>query len=184
MEIDLSCNDKGIFVKDNITLGQWHHILVRKHDDSYDVFVDGVLCVSNRTHKPQVSGYSTGVCFLSAPNNNNYIPCVLSGILAYNKALSDIKVKSHTNYNSVYRIRGTVTLMGNPTNAIVRVYSHDTGKLLIEVESDPLTGVYVADLLSNERLDVFVFRKQDENVKFRSYGYIVPHEMDDKTYSI
>ena len=69
--------------------------------------------------------------------------------------------------------------MGNPTDATIRIYSHDSGKLLGEVTSHPVTGVYIFDLLSNERVDVFAFHKHDATVKFRAYGFIVPYEQLD-----
>lgn len=184
IEIDLSCERKYIFIADDIRLNEWHHIIVRKNGDTYNVWIDGIECLYDYTHKTNARGSSTGASFLSAQNDNNYISAYLSTIIVYPKALSDLKIMAHSNYDSVYRIRGTVTLMGNPTNAVIRLYSHATGELLEEVESDPLTGVYMADLLSNERLDVFVWHRQDESVKFRAYGYLVPYEQDDSPFSI
>lgn len=183
IEIALSANDR-IQVTDNMTYGDWHHIIVRKTSDSYDVWVNGERKITAYNHTAIANGYSTGVCFLSAPSNSDYIAAELSTAIFYPRSLSDMKILAHTKYDSVYRIRGTVTLMGNPTDAVVRVYSHELGDLLGETNSNPLTGVYVLDLLSNEKVDLFVFKRNDATVKFRSYGFIVPYEINENPYNL
>lgn len=183
IEITLSADDK-IQVPGILTYGDWHHIIVRKKGDYYDVWVDGMKKITSFHHVAEANGYSTGVCFLSAPCNSDYIAAELSTAIFYPRSLSDMKILTRTKYDSVYRIRGTVTLMGNPTDAVVRVYSHESGVLLGETNSNPLTGVYVLDLLSNEKVDLFVFKRDDVTVKFRSYGFIVPYEIDDNPYNL
>lgn len=179
MEMDLASTDIQIQIADNITFNEWHHLVIRKQGDKYCVWIDGNMVLEDYNHRADPQSGTTGVHFLSSPFHHHYLSADLSTLTTYPRALSNEKIQAHCNYDTVYRIRGTVTLMGNPTDATIRIYSHDSGKLLGEVTSHPVTGVYIFDLLSNERVDVFAFHKHDSTVKFRAYGFIVPYEQLD-----
>ena len=79
-------------------------------------------------------------------------------------------------------MRGTVVLNGNPHVATIRVYHHVNGSLLEETKSDGQTGVWHVDLTTNMAVDMVVFDDENQNIRTRAYGRIIPYEMPDSVY--
>ncbi len=69
--------------------------------------------------------------------------------------------------------------MGNPVAATLRFYKSNTGELIDEIDSDPVTGEYRKELFNNGNIDIMVFDKYNKNVRYRAYGPVAPAGFDD-----
>lgn len=98
----------------------------------------------------------------------------MSSVAIFNYAFDPQEIRMHYHYPLIYRIKGTVTLQGNPHQANVRAYRFLDGSLIREVLSDPATGEYECTLYDNSLVDLMVLNKQDRNIRYRAYGPITP----------
>jgi hypothetical protein len=98
--------------------------------------------------------------------------------------MSPKKIKAFHDYESIYIIRGSASLNGNPAKLDVRAYYHDTGELIASTKSNVETGVWIIYLLDNSAIDILILDHDDPTVKLKCYGPIIPSETDDQPYRI
>lgn len=168
---------------DNITRfqfndGHWHHIVVTRRNGVLEMWLDGVL------HGTTTAGVTTinrlGQLYLMGmmPGKLNTTG-MMSEFVLYNYALAPAQVRGHYAYALVYRIRGQVTLQGTPYQANVRVYNHQNGNQITQLQSNASDGNYIIELFDNSLIDLMVLNIQDQNVRYRAYGPITPAEHED-----
>lgn len=169
----VQCKSLGTY-NDN----KWHHLAVRRSGQDITLFVDGIVAGT----------VSSGVSYLEDPgqlmvfgdSSTSYAgPGAMCYFAIYNYALSDSQIECRSTYNVGYEIKGVVTLMGNPVEATLRFYKSNTGVLIGEIDSDPITGEYRKELFNNSSVDIMVFDKYNKNVRYRAYGPVAPAGFED-----
>lgn len=176
-------NGKVYSFRSDILDDKWHRVIIRKKGMEVDVYVDSTVHMKsfimelNPIH-PQVLTFGSG----NEPNTD--FPASFSEVIIYNKALTDIILLAHTNYDYLYRVAGQIVSGGQPVEMLVRVYSHNSGQLLAETWSDPLTGNYNVYLSGSEYVDLIVLDSIHETVKLRGIGVIDPSEVNDGVYTV
>lgn len=181
IEITLSNNIEPIQVSSNMD-AKWHSIYIVRNGNYMNIWFDGVKVVNDYYYVASTPTNAGGTSLLSSHLNISPIEASLSGLIIYNRALPEAKLRAFNDWESIYILRGTVTLNGNPTNALIRAYDFNTGGLIAETHSNPETGVYMMHLFDNSPLIVTVLDKEDTNVKIKAYGPIIPYEVDDQPY--
>lgn len=168
---------------DNITRfqfndGYWHHLVATRRSGVLELWLDGVL------HSSAPAPFSTmnrmGQMYLMGmmPGELNTTG-MMSEIALYSYAIAPAQVRAHYAYALVYRIRGQVTLQGVPYQANVRVYNHQSGNQIKQIQSNASDGNYIIELFDNSLIDLMVLNIQDKNVRYRAYGPITPAEHQD-----
>lgn len=171
-------NTASAFGDRNWCDGEWHHLCVVIAEDRLRVFIDMIeyeYVVSSKDY-PAFGSYRW--CFGSS-RNTGYSDVAISNLAIYHRALSRLQINTHYTYGIINRIRGIITLQGIPIAATIRAYNHITGRLEYETDSDPVTGEYEMSLLDNSRIDLMVFDKANENIRYRAVGPIEPDKYID-----
>lgn len=158
--------------------GLWHHVVIQRSGTTLLFWIDGELQDSKSSNVKSLGQPGQIILMDSAPGNLNAEGniCMLA---LYNYALQEQQIKARASYSNRYIVRGIVTLMGVPYQAVLRFYSHQTGKLIQELQSDPETGEYIAYFYNNNTIDILVFDKNDISVRYRAYGPITPSTISD-----
>ena len=186
LELVFSQDLPPVTVSSNLTSG-WHSIVIRRRGVFFDVWFDGERTVfEHRVEYPQeVRGtVKIGEYFFGSHLDIKPISGFLANFVVYQRALPEIKIKAFNAFESIYTIRGTATVNGNPAVLDIRVYSHTTGELITSEKSNPETGVWVCHLLTNEAIDIVALDHQDATIKVKSYGPILPSENNDEPYRL
>ena len=158
--------------------GYWHHVCVIMQNSRLKVYVDMVEYewVLNEGAYPYLSMSRWA---FGCSRNTGYSTVAISNFAIYWRALTPMQVNVHYTYGIINRIKGIVTLQGVPLAATVRAYNHETGRLAYETISDPVTGEYEMSLLDNSRIDLMVFDRGNENIRYRAVGPIEPDKYID-----
>lgn len=164
----------------NFADGQFHHVCAIKRGLIMELWIDGVKHGELDAPTFTVTSPGPGQIYLmgSMPgklNTTGNMSCVAT----YQRALDPQEIRIRTMYSQIYRIKGTVTLQGNPHQATVRALKHRTGELEREVLSDNNTGDYMIELYDNSLIDIMALNKQDRNIRYRVYGPITPTVFED-----
>lgn len=125
---------------------------------------------------------SIGSVFFGSHLDVKTIDGSLSNVIVYGYAMSILKIRAFNDFESIYTIRGSAALNGNPAKLDIRVYDHDSGVLVSSTKSNPETGVWAVKLLDNSVVDILVLDHNDPSVKLKCYGPVVPSELDDHPY--
>ena len=164
----------------NFSDGRFHHIVAIKRNNVMELWVDGLLHSSRSAPAQPVPTPGPGQIYLMAAMPGKLsTQGNMSSTAAYQYALDPWEVRSHYNYSQIYRIKGVVTLAGNPHRATVRALRNIDGQLVQEVQSDTSDGDYMINLNDNSLIDLMVLNKQDRNVRYRAYGPITPAVYED-----
>ena len=164
--------------------GKWHHIVVsRKSDGLLSLWLDGVLHDSSIEVTRSVDQPGQLMVMNSMPGrlHCNGSICKLA---YYPYTMQEQQIKSHFTYAITYRIRGIVTLLGVPYQAILRFYNSYSGEFIQELTSNPNTGEYEAIFYNNSNIDILVFSGSDLSVRYRAYGPVTPSEFLDLPVNI
>ena len=166
----------GTFFND----GMWHHVVAQRRGDFLELFVDGKLAVSERKALGPFLGFPSDIKLMGvAPGR---LSC--TGSMAYfamysGRTFSEFEVTSRYSYATIYRVRGNTTLRGIPYRANVRLYDYITGKLIDEMESASSDGLFQFYLKDNSLVNAYVAAMNDQNVRVRAFGPLVPAEIQD-----
>lgn len=164
----------------NFVDSQYHHFCVIRRGLMLELWIDGVkhaqseFALNSTTYPGPAQIYLMGMM----PGNLNttgYMSCVA----IYNYALDPAEVRMRNTFSLIYKIKGTVTLQGNPHQATIRALKHRTGHLEREVLSESDTGDYEIVLYDGSLIDLMALNKQDINIRYRVYGPIYPTAYED-----
>ena len=183
LEITFSNSIAPITLTNSLS-ADWHSIAIRKQGDFIDVWLDGKRVLYEQNVRFGDDNNHIGSSFLGSHLNITPIDGSLANIIVYNYAMSAKKIKSFHDYESVYIIRGSASLNGNPAKLDVRAYNHDNGELIASTKSNVETGVWIIYLLDNSAIDILILDHDDPTVKLKCYGPIIPSETDDQPYRI
>lgn len=162
----------------------WHSITIRKQGDFIDAWIDGKQVLYEQEYRFHDDANHIGSSFFGSHLNISPINGLLSNIIVYHYAMSTRKIRSFHDYESIYKIRGSASLNGNPANLDVRAYHHDSGELIAFTKSNVDTGVWIIHLLDNSAIDIMILDHDDPSVKLKCFGPVLPSEVDDKPYLI
>lgn len=164
----------------NFSDGQFHHFVCLRRGPTIELWIDGILHASKDAPVNPVPNPGPGQIYLmgAAPGDLNTTG-YMSACAVYQLSLDPAEIRARNLYSQIYRIRGTVTLQGNPHQATVRAIDHRSGNLVREVLSDSNTGDYTIELYNNSLIDLMALNKQDRNIRYRVYGPITPSVFDD-----
>lgn len=158
--------------------GYWHHLVAIRRGSMIELWIDGVLHSQKSAPLGTIGRYGQMALMGMMPGKLNTTGNMCELVL-YNLAIAPAIIRCHYTYALVYRIRGNVTLQGVPYRANVRIYRHQNGELISEVQSDASDGNYIIELFDNSLIDLMVLNIQDKNVRYRAYGPITPAEHED-----
>ena len=175
---NLVLKDNGLSY--NFVDSQFHHFCLLRRGNRVELWIDGILHSGIDLAIAAVPSPGPGQMYLMGmmPGNLNTTG-YMAGVVIYNYALDPHEVRMRNLYSLTYRIKGNVTLQGNPHQATVRALIHRTGELEREVLSDPSSGDYNIELYSNTLIDLMALNKQDRNIRYRVYGPITPTAYED-----
>ena len=162
----------------------WHSITVRKSGLFLDVWLDGKQVLYDQEFRFGPDNNHIGSAFFGSHLNITPIDGSLSNIIVYDYAMSTRKIRAFHDYESIYKIRGSASLHGNPAKLDVRAYHHDSGELIAFTKSNVETGVWIIHLLDNSAIDILILDHDDPTVKLKCYGPIIPIDVDDQPYLI
>lgn len=170
-------SDEG-FYNDN----SWRHYCVAKRKNVLELWINGTMVASNSDPAPdllQISNYGClrigGLPF----SGRNSTEMFMYGFGIYFRALSSMEIVLRSSYSYTYEINGVVTLQGQPTVALVRVYNFRSGEFITQTWSEGLTGEYRVKLHNNNRVNVVIFNPNNPNVMYRVYTNITPYQIPD-----
>lgn len=160
--------------------GVFHLIHMIKKNGVIELWIDGIKHGQKSVVSAPVTAPGPGQIYLmgAAPGKLSTMGN-MSSVAIFNYAFDPQEIRMHYHYPLIYRIKGTVTLQGNPHQANVRAYRFLDGSLIREVLSDPNTGEYECTLYDNSLVDLMVLNKQDRNIRYRAYGPITPVGYED-----
>lgn len=159
-----------------------HNLIISRNGNYVSVFINGDKVVDSYPFTTTTNNYTMTSTFLSGQQSDVVLSGYLSQIFYLDYTLPEMKITTVCNNEKLYRVRGTVVLNGNPHVATIRVYHHVNGSLLEETKSDGQTGVWHVDLTTNMAVDMVVFDDENQNIRTRAYGRIIPYEMPDSVY--
>ena len=181
LEIAFNNTMRPLTIASNLS-SDWHSVVIRKTGDFFDVWVDGRQQLYNHEQRFNNNSNNIGSVFFGSHLDIKTIDGSLSNIIVFNQALPTLKIRAFNDYESIYKIRGSVALNGNPAKLDIRVYDHDSGALVSSTKSNVETGVWLVNLLDNSAVDILVLDHDDPSVKLKCYGPIIPSEIDDQPY--
>jgi hypothetical protein len=168
----------------NYSDGNWHHVvLLRRANNQVEYWIDGELHDSS-IESTKTVGQPGQLVLMNSMPGHLYCNGSICKLAYYPYALLQHQIRSHYSYSITYRIRGIVTLLGVPYQAVLRFYKSSTGALIQELTSDPNTGEYEAVFYNNSNVDIFVFSPFDLSVRYRTYGPVTPSEFIDLPINI
>ena len=164
----------------NFVDSQFHHFAVVRKATVVQLWIDAVLHSQTNIAVAAIPSPGPGQLYLMGmmPGNLNTTG-YMSGVALYAYALDPHEIRMRNLYSLLYKIKGTVTLQGNPHQATIRAIDHRTGELSQEVLSDSGTGDYQITLYDNSLIDLMALNKQDRNIRYRVYGPITPTPYED-----
>lgn len=184
LEMYLDNITRPISLGSSLSSSAWHNLVIRHSGNYYTVWLDGQVVVDDYYYVSHPQTYYSGVSLLASHINTSRISAYLTNLIVFDRALPEMKIAAYNDWESIYYIRGTVTMNGNPTSATVRVYNHENGQLIEHTTSNTATGVYLVHLLDNSAVDIVVLNRENTSVKMKGYGPILPYEMDDQPYNL
>lgn len=159
---------------------QDHYFALIKRSNILELWIDGRLHGSITVIDQPVAFPGPGTVYLMGTAPGKLSTTGRMSRVAFTPfALNPHEIRARAAYNRIWRIKGTVTLQGNPHKATVRLLAHNTGELIKEALSDTVSGLYSVDLYDNRLIDLMVLNKQDTNIKYRAYGPITPLGYED-----
>lgn len=181
LEIAFDSTMRPLTIATNLS-SDWHSVVIRKTGDFFDVWVDGRQQLYNHEQRFKGSSNNIGSAFFGSHLDIKTIDGSLSNVIVFDYAMSTLKIRAFNDFESIYKIRGSAALNGNPAKLDIRVYDHDSGVLVSSTKSNVDTGVWLVNLLDNSAVDILVLDHNDPSVKLKCYGPIVPSEIDDQPY--
>jgi hypothetical protein len=157
---------------------KWHHIAIVRTGINLQLWLDGILQGTVVSDLKTVAQPGQITMMNSMPGNLS-TSGRLTHLAYYPFALQAQQIRARVTYAVIYRIRGIVTLLGNPWKALLRFYRSATGEFLQEIESSSQTGNYIASFYDNSNVDILVFDPNDLSIRYRAYGPVSPSEIID-----
>lgn len=162
----------------------WHSLTIRKDGDFIDAWLDGRQVLYHQEYRFRDAPNRIGSSFFGSHLNINPIDGSLANVIVYPHAMAARKIRAFHDYESIYKIRGSASLNGNPARLDVRAYHHDSGELIAFTQSNVDTGVWIIHLLDNSAIDVLILDHDDPSVKLKCFGPVIPSEVNDQPYLI
>lgn len=145
-----------------------------------ELFVDGKLAVNERKALGPFLGFPSDIKLMGVAPGRLSCPGGMSYFAMYSgRTFTEYEVSSRHSYSIIYRVRGNTTLRGIPYRARVRLYDYITGELIDEMESATSDGLFQFYLKDNSLVNAFVAAMNDQNVRVRAFGPLVPAEIQD-----
>jgi hypothetical protein len=157
---------------------EWHHCCITREGTLVSYYIDAILQDSYETPTKEI-GLPGQLYLMNSYPGNQPMTGSLCELASYRYALQPHQIMARFAYAETYRIRGVVTLLGVPYQAILRFYDHHTGELIQQKQSDPITGEYEAYFFNDKFIDILVFDAFDLSVRYRAYGPVTPSQIDD-----
>lgn len=159
--------------------GKWHHLCVRRSGTTLSLWLDGTQHSSLANIATASIGKTGWMRMMDSVPGNLQLEGSLSKVAIYSYAIEQHQIEIRYQYGIMFWIRGVTTLQGIPTSETIRVYDHETGALITEIQSNVNTGEYLYYLPNNKLVDVLVFNKNDPSVRYRAFGPIAAAECTD-----
>jgi hypothetical protein len=160
--------------------GAWHHVVAQRRGEFMELFVDGKLMVSERKALGPFLGFPSDIKLMGVAPGRLSCPGGMSYFAMYSgRTFTEYEVSSRHSYSIIYRVRGNTTLRGIPYRARVRLYDYITGELIDEMDSATTDGLFQFYLKDNSLVNAFVAAMNDQNVRVRAFGPLVPAEIQD-----
>lgn len=158
---------------------KFHFITVIRRGSQLEFWIDGVLVGSRYANNGNmINSFGTIYLFGMMPNKN-FVNGAITHMAYYTYAMQEHMIRSKSFFYTRMKIKGNITLQGSPHNATLRVMNHSSGEVITEAESDLNTGNYEIDVYTDQFLDVLVFDKKDQNVRYRAFGPLLAGEYTD-----
>lgn len=156
-----------------MTDGGWHYVAMIRRGATIELWLDGSMVGDLDVPVFQTSFPGRVYLMSMMPgklNTNGF----LSNVELHTRALEPQEITVRWTYRTIYKINGTVTLLGQPYPAKIRAMNHLTGDFIRETTADENDGSYEIPLYDNTALTVLALNPVDQNVRPRVYGPIVP----------
>ena len=154
-------------IKNDLLKGAWQHIALTRANNTYNLYVNGILINSiadNVPNLPNAIGWVLG----NDPSSNSDFNGVIDDIRIYNKALTvneitslynentcfksisvsdTLRISSLTGFNDIPFEFGTIKVYPNPSNDVINIaVSNPTVNYIIKVINQQSQTVYTATL--------------------------------------
>lgn len=159
--------------------GKWHHCCIQRNGTTLELWLDSELQGQLLNVPANSTGHTGWIHMMNSKPGHLRVDGHVCRLALYGHALQPAQIASRFQYSNIYRVRGIVTLQGIPTRATIRIFHHNTGNLIAELESNINTGAYEYILPNNSWIDLLVFNKNDKSVRYRAYGPIEPAYCED-----
>lgn len=158
------------------------HYVITRRGTELELWIDGVLVSSRGVLSNQlIPNYGQMYIMGHSPNLLSVVG-TLGHLAFYNRALYSSEIKARAFYHVKMLIKGRTSIQGQPTsNITIRVFDHETGKLLTEGVSGE-DGYYSVNVYSNNYIDLMFFDKYNQSVTYRVVGSILAQEYIDVEY--
>jgi hypothetical protein len=156
----------------------WHHLVITRDLNYQKVYIDGKL-QGTKTEGFIANGDSSYITLFGASPAGYNISGYMCHLAIYNYTMQEIQINNRFLYSKIYKIEGYTLLEGTPVNAIVRMYSHISGELEWEVESDIETGYYAFYGPNDRSRDIVSFIEDSNNTRYKIHGPVKPAELED-----
>ena len=173
----LLTSDAG-FYNDNI----WRHYCIIKRKAVLEMWINGKLVVSNnQVFEGDLTVNNYGCLRIGSLPLSGTKSCemYMYGLGIYNRAISNLEVLLRSSYSYSYEINGTVTYLGIPVRALIRLYNTHNGEYITESWSNALDGVYQIKLPNNTSVNAVIFNPHDPKMIYRVYTNITPYQVPD-----
>lgn len=153
---------------------KWHHCVIQRKNNNLELWLDATLQGSLSNIPTTTIDFSGVMYMMGSKPENLYVSGQCCKMARYTFALQQQQIISRFSYSKIYRIKGVVTLQGNPIGLTIRVMDNYTGELIDEITSDNNSGQYEYYLPNNNKVDLMIFSRTNTNVRPRAYGPIIP----------
>lgn len=156
---------------------QWRLYHIIRRGDMFEVWIDGVKMGECNTYTDTIS---LDACYWMGMSPGNLsVDGSLSHVAMYSKALQTQQMVGRANFFVKNLIRGRITVQGSPHKALIRVYDHQSGELLMSGNSDGDTGDYMLNVFTNNFIDIMVLDPSDNNIRYKSFGPLLATTFSD-----
>ena len=169
-------NGQRIYYNDD----EWRLYHIVRRGEMMEIWIDGVK-IAERTM--YVNTITLQACyFMGMSPSQLSVDGNLTHVALYSKALQPQQMVGRANFYVKQLIRGRITVQGVPHKALIRVYDHQSGELLITGNSNGDTGDYILNVYTNNYIDIMVLDPNDNNVRYKSFGPLLATTFSDYDY--
>lgn len=159
--------------------GQMHHYVIRRSGAFIELWIDGVLLDKVFLETGSLVTRDNSNLYLFNMSPSTYATeGRIQHMAFYTRALSRDEILARVHYLLRYRISGRVTVGGIGERVLIRVYSFNDGRMLLQKETNG-DGEYNIDIHYGDYINIVFMKKGDITVRPRTVGALLADEYVD-----